>query len=128
MKLPKGYQTVMPYLIVKNAIKFIDFTKKVFNAIENENMKSMRDEKTIMHSEMVIGDSTIMFADCTENYQSRTAGLFIYVDNADETYKKAIDEGAITVTELSDQDYGRTGGVSDPFGNVWWITSVNHNN
>jgi PhnB protein len=124
MKLPKGYQTVMPYLIVNDAAKFIDFTKKVFNAVENEKMKSMRDEKTIMHSEIVIGDSTIMFADSTENYQPRTAGLFIYVDNADETYKKAIDEGATTITELSDQNYGRTGGVSDPFGNIWWITSV----
>ncbi len=38
--------------------------------------------------------------------------------------KKAIEEGAITVTELSDQNYGRTGGVSDPLGNSWWITSV----
>jgi PhnB protein len=126
MKLPKGYQTVMPYLIVKDATKFIDFTKKVFNAIENENMKSMRDEKTIMHGQIVIGDSTIMFADSTEKYQPRTAGLFIYVDNADETYKKAIGEGAIAITELSDQGYGRTGGVSDPFGNVWWITSINN--
>ena len=45
-------------------------------------------------------------------------------ENADESYKKAIDEGATTVMELSDQDYGRTCGVSDPFGNTWWITSV----
>lgn len=127
MKLPKGYQTVMPYLIVKNAIKFIDFTKKVFNAVENENMKSMRDEKTIMHGEIKIGDSTIMFADSTENYQPRPAGLFVYVDDADKTFKQAINEGAITVTELSDQSYGRTGGISDPFGNTWWITSVKDN-
>lgn len=124
MKIPKGYQTVMPYLIVNGAANFIDFTKKVFNAIENEKMKSMRDEKTIQHSEITIGDSTIMFADSTEKYEPRTAGLFIYVENADETYKKALDEGAITIMELSDQDYGRTCGVNDPFGNAWWITSV----
>lgn len=127
MKLPNGYQTVMPYLIVKNATKFIDFTKKVFNAVENENRKSMRDEKTIMHGEIKIGDSTIMFADSTENYQPCPAGLFVYVDDADETFKQAISEGAITVTELSDQSYGRTGGISDPFGNTWWITSVKDN-
>lgn len=124
MKIPEGYQTVMPYLIVNGAANFIDFTKTVFNAVENEKMKSMRDEKTIQHSEISIGGSTIMFADSTEEFQPRTAGLFIYVDNADETYEKAIQQGAITVMELSDQDYGRTCGVKDPFGNVWWITSA----
>ena len=65
-----------------------------------------------------------MFADTTDKFKTSNAGLFIYVENADESYKKAIDEGATTVMELSDQDYGRTCGVSDPFGNTWWITSV----
>jgi uncharacterized glyoxalase superfamily protein PhnB len=124
MKIPKEYQTVMPYLIVKGAENFIDFTQKVFKAEENRKMRSMRDEKNIMHSEIKIGDSTIMFADSTEKFEPRTAGLFIYVENADETYKKALAEGATTIMELSDQEYGRTCGVNDPFGNVWWITSV----
>lgn len=124
MKVPNGYQTVMPYSIVKDAAGFIDFTKKVFNAVENEKMRHMRDEKTIMHSEITIGGSTIMFDDSTEQYQYRGAGLFVYVDDADEAFKKALAEGATTVTDLSDHSYGRTGGVSDPFGNIWWITSV----
>ncbi|MEJ7827998.1 MAG: VOC family protein [Segetibacter sp.] len=124
MKIPKEYQTVMPYLIVKGAQNFIDFTQKVFKAEENRKMRSMRDEKNIMHSEIKIGDSTIMFADSTEKFEPRTAGLFIYVENADETYKKALAEGATTIMELSDQEYGRTCGVNDPFGNVWWITSM----
>src|SRR6185437_4191445 len=124
MKIPKGYQTVMPYLIVNGATKFIDFTQKVFNAVENEKMKSMRDEKTIKHSEIMIGDSIIMFADSTEEYKPLKAGLFIYVENADATFKKAIGEGATIITELTNQSYGRTCGVKDPCGNVWWITSM----
>jgi PhnB protein len=123
MKIPNGHQTIMPYLILAGAEKFIEFTRKVFNAIET--FKRMReDEKTIMHSEIQIGNSTIMFADTTEQIKEQTAGLFIYVENADETYKKAIDTGATTVMELSNQDYGRTCGVIDPFGNTWWITTV----
>lgn len=123
MKIPKSHQTIMPYLIVPGAQKFIEFTQKVFNA--EETFKRMREDgKTIMHSEIQIGGSTIMFADTTEQFKSSPAGLFIYVGNADETYKKAIDEGASTVMELSDQDYGRTCGVADPFGNTWWITTV----
>ena len=123
MKIPNGHQTIMPYLILAGAEKFIEFTRKVFNA--NETFKRMREDgKTIMHSEIQIGHSTIMFADTTEQIKEQVAGLFIYVENADETYKKAIDAGATTVMELSNQDYGRTCGVNDPFGNTWWITTV----
>ena len=123
MKIPNSHQTIMPYLVIAGAEKFIEFTQKVFNA--EETFKRMREDgKTIMHSEIQIGGSTIMFADTTELLKPRPAGLFIYVENADETYKKAIDEGATTVMELSDQDYGRSCGVTDPFGNIWWVTSV----
>jgi len=123
MKVPNGHQTIMPYLILAGAEKFIEFTRKVFNA--NETFKRTREDgKTIMHSEIQIGNSTIMFADTTEQIKEQVAGLFIYVENADETYKKAIDAGATTVMELSNQDYGRTCGVNDPFGNTWWITTV----
>ncbi len=122
MNIPKNYHTVMPYLVFKNASDFISFTQKVFNA--KETYKVMRDEHTIMHAEIMIGDSTIMFADATNKAESKPAGLFVYVDDADETFKKAIAAKASVVTEMADQNYGRSGGVKDPFGNVWWITSV----
>jgi PhnB protein len=116
------YQTVMPYLIVKDAEKFIAFVKDVFDA--RETYKAMRDVNTIMHGEVMIKESTIMFADATAEYASQSAGLFVYVDDADVTYEKAIASGATIITELSDQPYGRSGGVKDPFGNTWWITSI----
>jgi uncharacterized glyoxalase superfamily protein PhnB len=46
------------------------------------------------------------------------------VDDADKTYETALNNNAITVTEISDQSYGRSGGVKDLFGNTWWITSL----
>ena len=114
----------MPYLILKGAKDFICYTENVFNATENSNVRAMRTEDVIMHSEIVIGGSTIMFADSTEEFQPRTSGFFIYVENADETHKKAISEGGKAVSNVEDHPYGRSGGVEDPFGNVWWITSV----
>ncbi len=66
-----------------------------------------------------------MFADCTEKFSVRTGGFFIYVDDADKTYNKALDAGATIATAVADQSYGRSGGVEDPFGNVWWVTSMN---
>jgi PhnB protein len=122
LEIPKGYQSVMPYLIIKNAIIFFNFMQKVFEA--TEKMKIMRDDTHVMHAELQIGESTIMFADSTEELKPRNAGLFIYVSDADETYNKALEEGATPVTAISNQDYGRSGGVEDPFGNVWWITSL----
>lgn len=123
LKIPEGYQCVMPYLIVKDAAKFIIFMQNVFDA--KEAHRSMRDEKLIQHAEVKVGGSTIMFADSTAQYPPQGAGMFIYVADADEAYKKALSNGATAVTKMSDQNYGRTGGVADPFGNVWWITSVN---
>ena len=124
-KIPENYQTVMPYLIVNGAEKFIVFVKEVFHA--EETYRAMRNENTIMHAEIMIGGSTIMFADSTETYGVRNAGMFIYVEDADATFKKAIDAGATVVTEMADQSYGRSGGVKDPFGNTWWITSISKN-
>jgi PhnB protein len=124
MKLPKGHQVVMPYLMIKGgAMKFIDFVKAVFNA-ELPNIYGFHEAGTVKHAEISIGGSTIMFSDATEQWKQQTANLYVYVDDADETYNKAIYSGATSLMELSNQDYGRTCGVTDPFGNVWWITSI----
>jgi len=121
INLPQGYQRVMPYLILKDATGFLEFCKVVFDA--TEKLKHMRDEATIAHAEIQIGESTIMFAEATDQWKAQTAGLFVYVKDADETYKKALDNGAVSVMEPANQSYGRSGGISDPCGNTWWITS-----
>ncbi len=123
MEIPKGHQAMMPYLMINGASAFIDFTKKVFNA--ELTFSSMReDNKTVAHSEIQISGSTLMFSEATEKFKIKSGDFFLYVDNADDTYNKAIENGATTLMELSNQHYGRTCGVTDPFGNVWWITSV----
>ena len=113
----------MPYLIVKNAAGFIDFLKSVFGA--TERFKMMReDDVTVRHAEVDIDGSIIMLAEATAEYVPSPAGMFIYVDNADEAFAKAIELGAKSIMPLQDQDYGRSGGVKDPFGNQWWITQA----
>lgn len=122
VNIPEGYSQVMPYLIIKDAAAFIHFTQNVFGA--TEKFKTMRDAQTIMHAEISIGESTIMFADATEQYPVSNAGMFIYVDDCDAVFQKALDNGATAIMEPAYQDYGRSGGVTDPFGNTWWITSI----
>lgn len=121
-KLPDNHQFIMPYLIVEGAAKFIEFTQKVFGA--KESFRKMRDEKKIMHAEIVISGSTIMFADSTLQYPTQTAGLFIYVEDVDKTYQQALNAGGKSVMEPLDQDHGRTAGITDPCGNTWWLSSV----
>jgi PhnB protein len=123
MNLPSGHQTIMPYLILKGASRFIDFCKKVFDA-KDSNQQVLRDDGTVMHAEIILNGSTIMVTDETKDWSQQNANLFVYVPDADETYQKALDNGATSLMGLSDQDYGRTCGVTDPFGNIWWITSV----
>lgn len=112
----------MPYLMLEGAEKFIAFTETVFAAKLIHH--STRGENLLGHCEIQIGGSTLMFSDASAEWTPQTANLFVYVDNADLSFQKAIDAGATVLMELSDQDYGRTCGVTDPFGNVWWITSV----
>jgi PhnB protein len=123
MNIPKEHQSVMPYLILNGASRFIDFTQKVFQA-ELISTHVREDQTTIMHAEVSIGGSTIMFAEAAGQFKEHTAHLFVYVENADNSFQAAKDNGATVLTELSDQEYGRTCGVTDPTGNVWWITSV----
>jgi len=123
MKIPNGHTALMPYLMVAGADKFIGFVTKVFNA--EVPFRRMRDNtQLVMHAEANINGGTLMFCDSTEQWKPVMGSLFVYVSNADETYAKAIAAGAETILEPRDENYGRTCGVKDPFGNQWWITSV----
>ena len=123
MNIPSTHQSVMPYLMVAGAAGFSAFAEQVFGA--TVTMSRLREgSNVVMHSELQIGGSTIMYCDATEQWAPQTANLFVYVPNADDTYAAALAAGATVVMEPNTQDYGRTCGVTDPYGNTWWITSV----
>lgn len=118
MQIPSRYNRVMPYLIVPNAHAFMDFMKTVFGA--GEQVIVPRSEGVIMHGELRIGDAVIMFADSTDQFSPRPAGIFIYVENVRDTYQKAMETGAGSTMEPMQQPYGFTCGFRDAFGNDWW--------
>ncbi len=120
-QLSDYYRTVMPYLILKDVNEFLDFTQKVFGA--DVKMKHTDDDGRIVHAEITIGVSTLMAGESNKDWSSQPGGLYVNVDSADETYQQALNAGAESVMELSNRDYGRTGGVKDSNGNTWWITS-----
>lgn len=76
----------------------------------------------IMHAELTIGDAAIMCAEATAEWQPSTSGLFIYHANVPAAYASALALGCTTILEPADRGYGMTCGVTDPWGNIWWIT------
>jgi uncharacterized glyoxalase superfamily protein PhnB len=118
MKIPSSHNRLMPYIIIPNGYKLIEFMKNVFGATEQAIIP--RSEGEIMHGELRIGEAVIMFADKTEQIAARPAGIFIYVANTDDTFKKAIEAGCQSLMEPVQQPYGYTCGFHDPFGNDWW--------
>jgi uncharacterized glyoxalase superfamily protein PhnB len=76
------------------------------------------------HAEMRIGDSVVMLGDAHGEHKPLQAMLYVYVDDADATYQRALAAGAASVQPPADQFYGdRSGGVRDPLGNQWWIAT-----
>lgn len=124
MKVPSTYNQLMPYLILKDSNGFRKFMSAVFDA--REQMVVPAEDGSVMHGELRIETAVIMFAEAGREFMPMNAGMFIYVADADSTYQKALSAGAVTVPgqEPSDKEYGRACGVTDPFGNTWWITSV----
>jgi PhnB protein len=120
MKPPGYYLPVMPYLIVNKAYDFIDFVQKVFNA--KTEFIAPREEGVIMHGEITIGKAAIMFCDATEVYLPRPAGMFILISNVEEVYQKALANGAVSIQEPAEREYGLSAGFQDVFGNQWWLT------
>lgn len=120
--VPAEYNRVMPYLCVPNAFGLLDFLEKVFGATEQH--KALREDGTLMHGEVRIGDSVLMISEASEQWGAQPSAIFIYHPNADEGYRTALAAGATSLMEPADQSYGRSCGVKDPHGNVWWIATA----
>lgn len=120
MNIPSNYLPVMPYIIINEAQAFLDFTKKVFNAKEQLIVPG-EGERTIMHAEIKIFDAVIMLAQKPEGLSEKPCGMFIYVEDVDGIYKKALAEKVTSLMEPCQQEYGYTAGFEDAFGNQWWI-------
>ena len=120
--VPQGYHTVTPYLLANNAAGLIEFMEKAFDA--KMAYKMLHDDKSILHAAVTIGDSTIMLADSMEGHPAQQGMLYLYLENVDEVFQKALRAKATSVREVQDEFYGdRAGAVKDPWGNTWWIST-----
>jgi PhnB protein len=130
-RVPKGYHTATPHLVVKGASKAIQFYKKAFGAKELARMTGPGGQ-TIMHAELQIGDSRIFLNDefpdwgvrSPESLGGSPVTIHLYVENANTLFKRAVKAGANATMPIQDMFWGdRYGKVTDPFGHEWAIAS-----
>ncbi len=130
--IPKDYNSVTPYLIIRGAAQAIDYYKNVFGATELFRMNSP--DGKVGHAELKIGNSHIMLADenpsMGEGHTSPAAigaspvSLYVYLPDVDQVVEKAKAQGAKILKAVEDQFYGdRNGFLRDPFGHFWCVAT-----
>jgi uncharacterized glyoxalase superfamily protein PhnB len=130
-RVPEGYHTLAPHLVVKGAAQAIDYYKKAFGATEIRRHPGP-DGSSIMFAEVQIGDSRLFLNDEFPNMGVTSplamggtpVTIHMYVEDADAVFTRAVDAGAKVLMPLADQFWGdRYGMVADPFGHRWSIAS-----
>jgi uncharacterized glyoxalase superfamily protein PhnB len=118
----EGFRTLTPYLIVHEAEKLLEFVQQAFGA---ELLLRATGSAGGMHAEVRIGDSILMLGGGGQWRGTPTpTSLWMYVQDADAVYQRALRAGATTISEPTDQPYGdREAGVKDVAGNEWYIST-----
>jgi PhnB protein len=128
--IPDDYPQVIAYLVVDGAAGAIDFYRKVLGA--TERMRMAGPDGRVGHAELEIGSSLIMLADeypdvdafGPNKYGGSPVSIMVYVEDVDDVFKRAVENGAKARQEPEDKFYGdRSGTFDDPFGHRWTVSS-----
>jgi PhnB protein len=129
--IPDTYPRVTPHLTIEGAAGAVDFYTGVLGA--TERMRMAMPDGSVAHAEVVIGDSVIMIGEANlpvpTDPSPKTLGgspvsLFVYVEDVDDVFQRAVKEGAIPVSEPGDHFYGdRVATFDDPYGHRWNIAT-----
>ncbi len=113
--IPEGWPCITPRIVVPNPEGLVEFIKAVFGATGDFQIERP--------TELTIGDSRLMISPPTER-ETMTAFLYIYVEDTDMTFERALDLGAHSVEEPCEMPYGdRRAMLKDDWGNTWQIAT-----
>jgi PhnB protein len=117
--VPEGHGTVTPYLLPSKAPEYVDFLKRAFGAVETA--RHLGPEGRIMHAQLRIGNAMVELGE-PEPSAAMTTTFYLYVDDADALYERAVAAGATSLAPPTDQWYGdRVASVEDYTGTRWYI-------
>jgi uncharacterized glyoxalase superfamily protein PhnB len=103
--------------VAKDAEELVRFVSKVFETSERHRTTGAAGA---YHFELELGDSVLMIGEGGDT--SFPAMLHVYVEDPDGVYERALAEGATTVAEPHDADFGdHRAAFTDRWGNEWWV-------
>jgi uncharacterized glyoxalase superfamily protein PhnB len=130
-RVPEDFHTITPHLVVRGVAGAVEFYRKAFGA--DELLRNFApDGKTIMHSELLIGDSRFFLNDEFPQHgvlsplglDGTAVTLHLYVEDVDAVFQRAIAAGATEVMPVGDYFWGdRYGMLKDPYGHSWSVAS-----
>jgi PhnB protein len=129
--VPEGMHTLTPeFFFDGSCAQAIEFYQKAFGAELVGPVSKAPNNKGVAHAMMRIGDSNLMMADAWPNMWeqapkgSTTASLFVYVEDCDRLFERAVKQGCQTVMPPADMFWGdRMGKLKDPYGHSWAIAT-----
>jgi PhnB protein len=105
------------------APKFIDFLQQAFGAEVVERHQS--DEGFVYHAKVRIGDAIVEMGEAHDQWQPMQSAIYMFVEDVDAAYRQALNAGATSALEPTDQPYGeRSAWVNDEFGNIWYLSTL----
>ncbi|HVG23636.1 MAG TPA: VOC family protein [Thermoanaerobaculia bacterium] len=120
--IPEGYHTVTPYVTVPDVDAMLDWVQRALGAKVHEVVHDA--EGGARHADVIVGDSHIMMGRGSEQWPARPGSFYLYVEECDEWYRRAMAAGATSLREPTTEFYGdRSAGLTDPFGNQWWMAT-----
>jgi PhnB protein len=121
--VPEGYNTVTPSLIVEDAAGMLQFIEAAFGGKLQFRMD--RQDGKVSHSEIMIGDTRVMVGEAAPEHPAVANGsMYMYVQDADATYRQALAAGASSISEPEVMFYGdRTAAVRDRWGVRWALAT-----
>jgi PhnB protein len=128
--VPEDFHTITPHLVVQGVAAAIEWYSRALGA--HELLRNMAPDGTsIMHAELLLGDSRFLVADefpgatvSPKSLGGTPVTLHLYVPDVDALFQRAVDAGATVIMEVADQFWGdRYGMLTDPFGHRWSIAS-----
>lgn len=117
---PQGYTSLAPYLIVDDAQPVLDFIKAVFGV--DPLFVHHSEDGALNHVELRIDDTVLMLGQMPGT--ATTANLHVYVEDVDASFEQARQAGGVVVQEPMEKGDGdRRGGIADPSGTTWWLST-----
>ena len=132
--IPAGYHALTPLLTMKDVGKAIGFYQRAFGA--EERTRFLGPDESIMHAEVKIGDSIMMLGEehpemgCQgpQSLGGTPVNLYLYVEDADQAFSRAVSAGAKVDKPVADMFWGdRCGQLTDPFGHRWNLATRKEN-